>query len=163
MTEVALLPMTAARSKPRARGASAPRAKPAGESPTWKLGDYIEAEMRARGITDQTELAAFMGVNQSSVSRWISGDSRGPSGDNMRRLSEFLRMPIQELYLIKHRNPGPISATVLEREVRRLEGQVAQQSDEISELNDQLRRIEARLDLLIQAKASTSAAKASRN
>lgn len=145
MDEVALLPVTAARSKTRDRGdTSPPRRQPTVDTTNWKLGDYIVAEMRARGITDQSELGAILGVNQSSVSRWVNGESRGPSGENLRRLAEFLRMPIQELYLIKHRNPGPISATALEREVRSLQG-------EVEELNDKLERIEALVDVLTRA------------
>lgn len=146
MEPIGLLPMTAARSKTRGRGGDPPskRQQPPVDTTNWKLGDYIVAEMRARGIEDQSELGALLGVNQSSVSRWINGESRGPSGDNLRRLAEFLRMPIQELYLVKHRNPGPISATALEREVRELQG-------EVEELNDKLQKIEALVDVLTRA------------
>lgn len=144
--------MTAARSKTRGRDNEPPppkRQQPPVDTTNWKLGDYIVAEMRARGIEDQTELGAMLGVNQSSISRWVNGESRGPSGDNLRRLAEFLRMPIHEVYGIKHRSPGPISATALEREVRSLQA-------EVEELNDKLERIEALVDVLTRAMGSAS-------
>jgi transcriptional regulator with XRE-family HTH domain len=145
MSEVALLPVTAARTKARARrGGAEPQ-------PTWKLGDYIEAEMRARGITDQQELADIIGVNQSSVSRWLNGESKGPSGENMRKLADFLAMPIQELYLVKHRTPAPVTATALARDVSRLEG-------EVRELNTKLEKVEALLDVLVRLSGASPAA-----
>jgi transcriptional regulator with XRE-family HTH domain len=145
MSEVALLPVTAARTKTRARrGGVEPQ-------PTWKLGDYITAEMRDRGITDQEELAAIIGVNQSSVSRWLNGESKGPSNENLRKLADFLGMPINELVLIKHRTPAPVSATALARDVSRLEG-------EVEKLNAKLEKVEALLDLLVRQAGASPAA-----
>jgi len=63
-----------------------------------KFAEKLKEIMRLRGI-NQSELAAKIGIPQSSVSGWMRKDKRGkyPSLKYMIKLTQILRVTLEEL------------------------------------------------------------------
>jgi transcriptional regulator with XRE-family HTH domain len=57
---------------------------------------YLDAAMKAAGFKKAAELASVTGINDSVISRWLSGKTT-PTTEHLRRLSKPLRKPLLEL------------------------------------------------------------------
>ena len=70
------------------------------------IAELIRHEVKRRGLS-QRQAAAEMGVNQSLLSRWLSGDGSVPRSDNCARIAEFLNLdPVDVLRAVGHVPPS---------------------------------------------------------
>lgn len=58
--------------------------------------EKLRALMRRHGLT-QTSLGVHLGISQRAVGKWLAGDS-SPGADVGKRLADFLRVPIDDLF-----------------------------------------------------------------
>lgn len=59
------------------------------DSATTSFAAYLRAFMRANGMTQNAELARYVGVEASAIGRWLSGQQQ-PSFDNLSRMAPRL-------------------------------------------------------------------------
>jgi len=60
------------------------------------LGGFIAARRKAMRLT-QEELATLIGVSKSAVAKWET-DGGLPDRDNLKKLSEVINVPLEQLY-----------------------------------------------------------------
>lgn len=130
MQGVSLADMTAA---PRAK----PSAIPAEPPEDMHLGRLLSATLEQRGMT-QEDLANQLGVNQSTVARWISGENK-PKGQNLVAIADLCGLSIEEAFLLKYQTTGPMSLPQVEQRVARLEAKAEEIVESLTEVVAQLR------------------------
>ena len=60
------------------------------------LGGFIAARRKTMRLT-QEELASLIGVSKSAVAKWET-DGGLPDRDNLKKLSEVINVPLEQLY-----------------------------------------------------------------
>ena len=63
-----------------------------------KLGSFIAAKRRNMGLT-QEQFAEKVGVSKSAIAKWET-DGGIPDRDNMKRVSEVIKVTVDNLYSI---------------------------------------------------------------
>ena len=62
------------------------------------LGRYISQRRKQMGLT-QEKLAGKLGVSKSAIAKWET-DGGLPDRDNLRKLSEILNVPVDDLHTV---------------------------------------------------------------
>lgn len=109
---------------------------PGGSNDPVTLRSALERRKADLGHQNDTQVAAHVGVDQSTVTRWMAGSR--PRRDQYPRLADYLNVSEEELAVIIHNTPR--NSTNKGR-IERLEADVADMRAEISEIRDALRRV----------------------
>jgi transcriptional regulator with XRE-family HTH domain len=56
-----------------------------------------------RGDRSQREIEAETGISQSTISGWESGEAKRPDTKKLRRLADFYRVPLSDIYVVTRR------------------------------------------------------------
>ena len=67
------------------------------------FGRWLQRKIE-QAKTNQSGLAAYLGVSPSAVSDWIKGN-REPNEENIRAMSRVLRVPVEDIYAALGRIP----------------------------------------------------------
>jgi transcriptional regulator with XRE-family HTH domain len=129
--------MTAARSKPPPEPEPEPERALAPEPEAMHLGRVIAATLEQKGMT-QEDLANKLGVNQSTVARWVTGENK-PKGSNLVAVADLCGLTVEEAFLLKYQTTGPMSLPMVEQRVSRLEAKAEELVEQLTEVVAQLR------------------------
>lgn len=103
--------------------------------------------MGRRGL-DKTRFAAFLGVERSRVSRWLSG-AVVPGHEGLAQIAERLGRPVEEIMQsaradTRARREGRATSDSLADEVARLAAKLAERDAQVEEMRAEIAALRAR-------------------